>query len=88
MKDIPKDVEGLQKLVRQLLEKHAHVMEENAVLKAQVAQLRRQLGLNSTNSSKPPSSDGYKNIRRRRSSRGFQKQASGWAGKKATGAGR
>ena len=60
MKDVPKDVEGLQKLVQQLLERHARVMEENAGLKAQVAQLRRQLGLNSTNSSKPPSSDGYK----------------------------
>jgi transposase/regulator of replication initiation timing len=32
--------------------------QENAVLRAENAELRRRLGLNSTNSSKPPSSDG------------------------------
>jgi transposase len=31
---------------------------EDAVLRAENAELRRRLGLNSTNSSKPPSSDG------------------------------
>ena len=33
---------------------------ENAALKARIAELERQLGLNSSNSSKPPSSDGLK----------------------------
>ena len=33
---------------------------ENAVLKARIDELERQLGLNSSNSSKPPSSDGLK----------------------------
>ncbi len=31
---------------------------ENAALKAQLAELERRLGLNSSNSGKPPSSDG------------------------------
>ncbi len=33
---------------------------ENAALKTRIAELERQLGLNSSNSSKPPSSDGLK----------------------------
>src|SRR5271165_973485 len=33
---------------------------ENAALKARIAVLERRLGLNSSNSSKPPSSDGLK----------------------------
>jgi transposase len=33
---------------------------EIAALKAHIAELERRLGLNSTNSSKPPSSDGLK----------------------------
>ena len=33
---------------------------ENAELKARIAELERQLGLNSSNSGKPPSSDGLK----------------------------
>ena len=67
MMDVSKEVEGLEKRVRQLvedqaslLEKYARVMEENARLKAEVLELRRRLGLDSTNSSQPPSSDGYK----------------------------
>ena len=36
----------------------AEVRAENAALKQEVADLRRQLGKNSSNSSKPPSSDG------------------------------
>jgi transposase len=38
----------------------AALRAENAVLKARIAELERRLGLNSTNSSKPPSSDGLK----------------------------
>jgi len=33
---------------------------ENGALKARIAELERRLGLNSSNSSKPPSSDGLK----------------------------
>jgi transposase len=36
----------------------AELQAENAALKQEVADLRRQLGKNSSNSSKPPSSDG------------------------------
>jgi transposase len=42
---------------------------EIAVLKARVAELERRLGLNSTNSGKPPSSDGLKKLPRVRSLR-------------------
>lgn len=42
---------------------------ENAALKARIAELERQLGLNSGNSGKPPSSDGLKKPPRTRSSR-------------------
>lgn len=45
-------IEGLQ---RELAELRA----DNAVLKQEVADLRRQLGKNSSSSSKPPSSDGF-----------------------------
>jgi transposase len=37
----------------------AALMAENAVVRAQVAELKARLGQNSSNSSKPPSSDGY-----------------------------
>jgi transposase len=49
--DVQTLIEGLQ---RELAEFRA----ENAALKQEVADLRRQLGKNSSNSSKPPSSDG------------------------------
>lgn len=38
----------------------AHLQAENAALKGRVAELERQLGLNSGNSGKPPSSEGLK----------------------------
>ena len=60
MEKIPEDVEGLKKLVKQLLEKHGRLVEENAMLKAQVVELKRRLAMDSTNSSQPPSRDGYK----------------------------
>ena len=37
-----------------------HLTAENECLKARIAELERQLGQNSNNSSKPPSSDGFK----------------------------
>src|SRR5580700_11816581 len=38
----------------------AALRADNAALKARIAELERQLGLNSSNSGKPPSSDGLK----------------------------
>jgi transposase len=62
--EVPADV---QKLIEQLLTERAAQKErfaalelENAALKARVAELERRLGLNSSNSGKPPSSDGLK----------------------------
>lgn len=52
MSDLPDDPTLLQELVKQLLEKIKQ-------LEAEHAELRRRLGLDSTNSHKPPSSDGY-----------------------------
>ncbi len=53
MKDLPNDIDSLKILILELL-------EENKQLKAEIAKLRGRLGLNSGNSHKPPSSDGYK----------------------------
>ena len=61
MRDLPNDTESLKALVKQLLEKIAQLEAENG-------ELRRRLGLDSSNTStgsvqrshKPPSSDGYK----------------------------
>jgi transposase len=53
MQNLPDDIELLKTLVKQL-------WEENEKLQAENAELRRRLGLDSTNSHKPPSSDGYK----------------------------
>ena len=46
-------------LIEGLRRELAELRAENAALKQEVADLRRQLGKNSSNSSKPPSSDGY-----------------------------
>lgn len=53
MSDLPDDPELLKALVKQLLEKIKQLEAENA-------ELRRRLGLDSTKSHKPPSSDGYR----------------------------
>lgn len=52
MIDLPNDIETLKALIRELL-------EDNARLKAELAELRRRWGPDSGNSHKPPSSDGY-----------------------------
>lgn len=52
MEKLPDDTASLKTLVKALLEKVARLEAENA-------ELRTRLGLNSTNSHKPPSSDGY-----------------------------
>ena len=46
--------------VETLLPVIENLRQENALLKARLAELERRLGLNSSNSSKPPSSDGLK----------------------------
>lgn len=53
MTELPNDIETLKGLVKELL-------EENAQLKTELAQLRRRLCLDSNTSHQPPSSDGYK----------------------------
>ena len=53
MTELPNDIESLKVLIRQLL-------EEIDQLKAENAELRRRLGMDSTNSHQPPGSDGLK----------------------------
>jgi transposase len=52
--------EDLIKLITELTKTVASLRQENTQLKRENKELRRRLNLNSTNSSKPPSSDGYK----------------------------
>ena len=52
MNEVPNDIVGLKALVEQLPEKIDRLENENS-------ELRRRLGLNSGNSDKPPSGDGY-----------------------------
>ena len=56
--ELPNDMEGLQRLVIQLLERVEKLETENAQLKAENEELRQKLNLKSHNSGKPPSSDG------------------------------
>jgi len=49
-----------QALIEALLAQNAQLQAQNAQLAARVAELERRLGLNSSNSGKPPSSDGLK----------------------------
>jgi transposase len=51
---------GYQALVAELRAQNAALLAQNAALLARVAELERRLGLNSSNSGKPPSSDGLK----------------------------
>jgi transposase len=56
--DVRALIEGLRRELAELRAENAALKQENAGLKQEVADLRRQLGKNSSNSSKPPSSDG------------------------------
>ena len=61
--DLIKKVDELTLRVQQLeqLEKENKILrQENASLKVENAELKARLNCNSENSSKPPSSDGYK----------------------------
>jgi len=53
-------IEALRREVAELRRENERLRAENAALRVEVAELRRQLGKDSSNSSKPPSSDGLK----------------------------
>ena len=55
-----RDVDALREGNTALRAQNAALLQENAALKEQVAELQRRLNKNSSNSSKPPSSDGLK----------------------------
>ena len=64
MRELPNDIESLKALIRQLSaeseQRIRQLLEEIDRLNAEIAELHRRLGMDSTNSSKPPSSDGLK----------------------------
>ena len=53
-------LKNLEAEVARLQAENTHLQAENAHLQAENAELRRRLGLDSQNSHKPPSSDGYR----------------------------
>ena len=53
-------VEALRREVAELRRENEALRAENAALRAEVGELRPRLGKDSSNSSKPPSSDGLK----------------------------
>jgi transposase len=53
-------IEGLQGRIERLETRVAELERENAGLRAENADLKRRLGLDSSTSSKPPSSDGLR----------------------------
>lgn len=53
-------IEGLQRRIETLEARVAELERENAALRAENADLKRRLGLDSSTSSKPPSSDGLR----------------------------
>ena len=62
-------VDALFALVGELQARNLALEQQNAVLTARIADLERRLGLDSSNSSKPPSSDGPGKAPRRTQSR-------------------
>ena len=78
------EVLRLRNEVARLEAENAHLREENARLQAENAELRHRLGKNSSNSHKPPSSDGYRKKPRRSSAmpKGEKRKRGGQAGHK------
>ena len=60
LNNLPNEIEPLKALIHEVCGENELLKAENERLKAEVAELRRRLGLESTNSHKPPSSDGLK----------------------------
>src|SRR5271163_1740838 len=62
--DVPAEIraliEGLQRRIDSLEERVGELERENSGLRAENADLKRKLGLDSSTSSKPPSSDGLR----------------------------
>ncbi len=56
----PEEIARYEAVIAELQAINAALVAQNAVLVARVAELERRLGLNSSTSSKPPSSDGLK----------------------------
>ena len=56
-------IEELQRRIETLEARVAELERENAALRAENADLKRRLGLDSSTSSKPPSSDGLRKKR-------------------------
>lgn len=76
-------VASLQTEVARLGGENACLQAENARLQAENAELQRRLGLNSGNSHKPPSSDGYRKKRVQPALPKGEKQAAAGRGTKA-----
>ena len=63
LENLEAEIERLQTENARLQAENVRLQTELACLQAENAELRRRLGMNSSNSHKPPSSDGYRKKR-------------------------